>query len=68
MESNSSTPHWEAPKFSFSMPKQAEEWKVFYIRTVNILEALNINTEEEDSTKKGWKQLKIIESKDRQTL
>ena len=69
MASHSNIPHWQAPKFTFSTAQQWEEWKVFYTRAINFLEAFDINTEKEDSTQKGWKQLKMIfEGKDRQTL
>ena len=50
MASHSNTPHWEAPKFSFSMPQQSEE--VFYTRVTGFLKALDIDTEEADSMKK----------------
>ena len=36
MASNN-TPHWEAPKFSFTVQNQAKEWKLFYTRAVNLL-------------------------------
>ena len=58
MASDSSTPCWDDPKFSLSTAQQSEEWKVFYTKAIDFLEALNIDTEEEDSTKKAgsrWK-------------
>ena len=61
--------HWEAPKFNFNSPHQLEDWKVFYTRVLDYLEALNINTDEADNWHTGWKQQKMIfEGKDRQTL
>ena len=38
----------------------ATEWKAFYINVIDFLEALNFNTEVEDNTKWGWKQLKMM--------
>ena len=37
-----------------------EDWKAFYTRALNYLEALNINTDELNETKTGWKQLKMM--------
>ena len=45
------TPHWEAPKFSFTVQNQAEEYKLFYRTAVNFLEALDIEPEKEELTK-----------------
>ena len=39
----SSNPCWEAPKFSFTSPQQSDDWKAFYMRAINFLEALNIH-------------------------
>ena len=59
------TSHWEALKFNFNPLHQTEEWKVFYTRAIEYLEALYINTEEADDQKTGWKQLKMMfESED----
>ena len=44
MASNSNTPHWEAPKFTFSTHNQADEWKIFYTYTFDFLRALAIGT------------------------
>ena len=55
MVSRSNTPQLEAPKFTFSMQNQADEWKAFYIHEANFLKAMDIDTETEDPTKKWWK-------------
>ena len=69
MASRSSTPHWEGPKFSFNIPNQAEEWRFFYTRALDFLEALDINPDVEDQGKKGWRQIKMMfEGKDCQAL
>ena len=60
MASRSSTPHSEAPKVSFNAPNQAEEWKAFYTRVLDFLEALDIYPDEEDQGKNGWPQVKMI--------
>ena len=61
--------HWEAPMFNFNSPHQSEDWKVFYIRVPDYLQALDINTYEPDDWHTGCKQLKIMfEGKDRQTI
>ena len=38
-------PHWEAPKFSFTIKDQAAEWKKFYICALDFLESLDIDPE-----------------------
>ena len=46
-----------------------EDWKAFYTRALNYLEALNIGTDEPDETKTGWKQFKMMfEGEDWQSL
>ena len=61
--------HWEAPKFNFNSPHQLEDWKVFYTRALDYLEALDINTDEADDCHTGWCQLKMMfEGEDRETL
>ena len=51
------------------LPQQSEDWRVFYTRTIDYLEALNINVEEANDHRTSWKQLKMIfEGKDWQTL
>ena len=56
----SNTPHWEAPKFSFTVQNQAEEWELFYTRAVVFLEAVDIDPAKEDLIKKGWRQMKMM--------
>ena len=61
--------HWEAPKFNFNSHHQSENYKVFYTRAIDNLEALNIDAKEADDHHTGWKQLKMMfKGKDRQTL
>ena len=60
MASRSSAPHWEAPKFSFNTPNQADAWKSFYTRALDFLEALDIDPDVEDQGKKGWRQIKMM--------
>ena len=63
------TSHWVAPKFNFNSPQQSEDWKVFYTRAIDYLEALDIDTEEAGDQKTRWKQLKIMfKGKDQETL
>ena len=58
--------HWEAPKFNLNSSHQSEDWKVFYTRALDYLEALDINTDEWCIC---WKQLNMMfEGKDGQTL
>ena len=49
-----------SPRFSFSADNQAEEWKLFYTRALDFLEALDINPDEEDQAKGGWHQIKMM--------
>ena len=68
---DSSHPHscWEAPTFHFNSPTQPEDWRTFYTRTLNYLDAIDIKPDEVDDNCKGWKQLKLMfEVKDRQAL
>ena len=60
MASRLTTPHWEAPKFLFSDPNQAEEWKLFYTRVLDFLEALDIDPDVKDQNKCGWWQVKMM--------
>ena len=42
---------------------------MFYTRAIAFLEALEIDTEQEEPTKEGWKQIKMMfEGEDQQTL
>ena len=53
-------PQWEAPTFSFNTQDQAIEWRQFYIRVIDYLEALDIDPDQEDETKRGWRQIKMM--------
>ena len=67
----SSHPHscWEAPTFHFNSVNQSEDWRVFYTRALDYLDALDIKPDCADDTWKGWKQLKLMfEGEDRQAL
>ena len=57
---HSSTPQWEAPKFSFNAEDRASAWRNFYTRVIDYLETLNIDLEREDKNKKWWKQIKMM--------
>ena len=66
MTSYSTTPCWEVLKFNFNSPQQSEDWRAFYTRAIDYLEALNINAKEADDNKTGGKHLKMMfEGKDR---
>ena len=63
------TTRWEAPQFSFNMEDQAVEWKKFYTRAIDYLETIDIDPEQEDQNKRGWKQIKMMFTReDRQAL
>ena len=63
------TTRWEPSKFSFDMQDQAAECKKFYTRAIDYLETLDIDPEQEDQHKKGWKQIKMMfTGEDRQAL
>ena len=69
MASKSTTPKWEAPKFSINVPNQAKEWKIFYTRAIDFLEIFYIDPDSEGETKYGWQQIKMIfYGEDRQAL
>ena len=58
-----------SPKFSFDVSDQAVEWKKFYTRAIDFLEALDIDPDKEDGTKWGWHQIKMMfQGGDRQAL
>ena len=40
--------HWEDPMY-FISPYQLEDWKVFYTRAIDYLEALNVDAKEADA-------------------
>ena len=55
--------------FSISTPQKSENWRAFDTRAINYLEALNIDAEEANNNKTGWKQLKMMfKGEDRQIL
>ena len=63
------TSRWEAPKFSFNTEDHAASWREFYIRAIDYLETLDIDPEQENQHKKGWKQIKMMfTGEDRQAL
>ena len=60
---------WEVPKFSFNAQDQEAEWKQFYIWAVDYLEVLDIDPDQEDETKRGWRQIKMMfQGDDRQAI
>ena len=66
---STNSPHWEAPKFSFTTEDQAAEWKKFYIHALDYLETLDIDPEKQGQNKRGWCQIKMMfQGDNRQTL
>ena len=60
---------WTAPSFSFDTPDQPTTWRDFYTRAIDYLETIDIDPEEEDQQKRGWKQIKMMfTGEDRQAL
>ena len=60
---------WTAPTFSFNMEGQPAAWKEFYTRVIDYLETIDIDPEQEDQHKRGWKQIKMMfTGEDRQAL
>ena len=58
-----------SPEVQLQPPNQPEDWRAFYTRAINYLEALNIDAKETNDHETSWKQLKMMfEGKDRQTL
>ena len=54
---------------NFNSLHQLKDWKVFYTRVLDYMEALNIDTDEADNWCTGWKELKMMfKSEDRETL
>ena len=51
---------WKALTFHFNSPNQSADWRAFYTRTLNYLDALDIETEQADDHHNGWKQLKLM--------
>ena len=65
----SSTTRWTAPTFSFNMEDQPAAWREFCTRDIDYLETIDIDPEQEDQHKKGWKQIKMMfTGEDRQAL
>ena len=65
---NSNT-RWTAPSFSFNTEDQPAAWKDFYTRVSDYLETIDIDPEQEDQHKRGWKQIKMMfTGEDRQAL
>ena len=63
------TTRWEAPSFSFNVDNQPAAWREFYIRALDYLETIDIDPEQEDQHKRGWKQIKMMFTReDRQAL
>ena len=44
--------HWEAPTFHFNSANQSEDWRVFYTRALDYLDALDIELHEADDNQK----------------
>ena len=62
-------PQWEAPKFFFNTQDQATEWMQFYTRANDYFDALDIDSDQEDEAKRGWRQIKMMfQGEDRQAL
>ena len=60
---------WTAPSFSFDTADQPATWRDFYTRVIDYLETIDIDPEEEDQQKRGWKQIKMMfTGEDRQAL
>ena len=60
---------WDATYLPFQLPNQYVDWKAFYNRALDYLDALDIETDGADNCCKGWKQLKLMfEVDDRQAL
>ena len=61
--------HWEAPAFHFNSANQSEDWRAFYTRALDYLDAFNIELDQADDNHKGWKQIKLMfEGEDRWAL
>ena len=69
MAQNNMNTRWTAPTFSFNMEDQPAAWKEFYTRVIDYLETIDIDPEQEDQHKRGWKQIKMMfTGEDRQAL
>ena len=55
--------------FHFNSPNQSEDWRTFYTRAVDCLDALDIGIDQADNCHKGWKWLKLmLKGDDREAL
>ena len=64
-----SNARWTAPSFSFDTADQSTAWRDFYTRAIDYLETIDIDPEEEDQQKRGWKQIKMMfTGEDKQAL
>ena len=69
MAQHNSNTRWTAPSFSFNTEDQPTAWKDFFTRVIDFLETIDIDPEEEDQQKRGWKQIKMMfTGEDRQAL
>ena len=69
MAQNNMNTRWTAPTFSFNMEDQLAAWRDFYTRVIDFLETIDIDPEQEDQHKRGWKQIKMMFTvEDRQAL
>ena len=69
MAQNNMNTRWTAPTFTFNMEDQPAAWRDFYTRVIDYLETIDIDPEEEDQHKRGWKQIKMMfTGEDRQAL
>ena len=58
---------WTAPTFHFNSPNQSVDWRAFYTRALDYLDALDIETEQADDCCKAWKQFNLMfEAEDRE--
>ena len=63
------TTRWTGPTFSFNTEDKPTAWREFYTRVIDYLETIDIDSEQEDQYKRGWKQIKMMfTGEDRQAL
>ena len=59
----------DSTTFSFNMEDQPAAWREFYTRVIDYLETIDIDPEQEDHHKRGWKHIKMMfTGEDRQAL
>ena len=46
--------------FHFNSPTQSEDWRTFYTRALDYLDALEIEPDQADVNHKGLKQMKLV--------